>query len=123
MRLRLAAHEVGSSSAPGELGGACSTTAMLCSPAATAKRSGSCSGSPGTLRGVLTSPGAWSASWRSSLLPQPHSSSQVVRKKVCSAPALTCTRAGSLLIKERYANIVVLSRCVCPGPEILKGLI
>lgn len=40
---------------PGELGGACSTTAMLCSPAATAKRRGSSSGSLGTLHGVVTS--------------------------------------------------------------------
>ena len=79
----------GAACAPGELGGACSTSAMLCSPAAAAKRSGASSGSRGTLHGVVTSRGASSASWPSSLAPQPHSSSHVVTRSVCAAPALT----------------------------------
>ena len=61
---------------------------MLWSPAATAKRTGLSAGIPGTGQGLGASPGSSSASWRSSLQPQPHSSSHPVTSSVCAAPAL-----------------------------------
>jgi hypothetical protein len=70
-----------------------STTAMLWSPAAAARRMGWPEGSPGMRLGASTTACAArpSASCPSSLLPQPHSSSPCPRKRLCCAPALTCT--------------------------------